>query len=59
MNVQEIRKHFKDILMEKDPYYGQLPSKFTAKEFIQELLEMTTDKDQETMPWKEFVTENI
>ena len=48
MNVQETRKLFKDILMEKDPYYGQLPSKFTAKEFIQELLEMTTDR--ETQP---------
>lgn len=38
MQVQEVDAKFKDLLMDKEGYRGRLPEKFSADEFISDIM---------------------
>jgi hypothetical protein len=44
MDEVEVKKRFKELILEQEPYYGHLPSKFTSSEFIEKILGMEADQ---------------
>jgi len=48
MTLPEVKKHFKELTIDKDPYYGNLPPKFSTTEFINDLLGMAPALESDT-----------
>lgn len=46
MTVSEIKKQFKELIMDRDPYFGNIPNKFSTDEFIQDMLGMSAAPPQ-------------
>lgn len=46
LTTRETKEMFKEILYQKDPYYGNFPSNFTSKEFIEDVLGMGDGNDE-------------
>ena len=45
MSLDQIKEAFKDLLEQESPYFGDLPSKFTAQEFINNILGLRTQEN--------------
>lgn len=46
MDLPEIKKRFKELILEREPYFGHLPSKFTTDEFIENILSMSAESNE-------------
>ena len=46
MDHTEFKKRFKELILEKEPYIGHLPSKFTSDEFIENIMGMTSESTE-------------
>ncbi|KAI8903281.1 quinon protein alcohol dehydrogenase-like superfamily, partial [Gorgonomyces haynaldii] len=44
MSLEQIEQQFQQLLFHESPYFGQLPSKFTTKEYIEDLMGMQSSE---------------
>ena len=47
MSLDQIKEAFQELLDQQSPYFGEMPSKFTTKEFISDILGLATSEEFE------------